>query len=115
VNGTVVQVKSRDEGLDALEKGSIDAFASDKILIAGMSVKVKDATRYTMLAEDLSVEPYAIMLPRGDAGLRLAVNRALAQIYRTPEIIDIFNRWFGPFGKPTVLLEAVYFLGIVPE
>jgi glutamate/aspartate transport system substrate-binding protein len=115
VNGTVVQVKSRDEGLDALEKGSIDAFASDKILIAGMSVKVKDATRYTMLAEDLSVEPYAIMLPRGDAGLRLAVNRALAQIYRTPEIIDIFNRWFGPFGKPTVLLEAVYFLGIVTE
>jgi len=23
--------------------------------------------------------------------------------------------WFGGFGKPTVLLEAVYFLGSVPE
>jgi ABC-type amino acid transport substrate-binding protein len=115
VSGSVVTVKTRDEGLDALEKGSIDAFASDKILIAGLSVKVKDATRYTMLADDLSVEPYGIMLPRGDASMRLAVNRALAQVYRTPEIVDIFNRWFGAFGKPTVLLEVVYFLGVVPE
>jgi ABC-type amino acid transport substrate-binding protein len=115
VNGSVVTVKTRDEGLDALEKGTVDAFASDKILIAGLSVKVKDATRYTMLADDLSVEPYGIMLPRGDAGMRLAVNRALAQVYKSPEIVDIFNRWFGGFGKPTVLLEAVYFLGIVPE
>jgi glutamate/aspartate transport system substrate-binding protein len=115
INGSVVTVKNRDEGLEALEKGTVDAFASDKILIAGLSVKVKDATRYTMLQDDLSVEPYGIMLPRGDAGMRLAVNRALAQVYKTPEIVDIFNRWFGGFGKPTVLLEAVYFLGIVPE
>ena len=115
VNGTVVTVKSRDEGLEALEKGTVDAFASDKILIAGLSVKVRDTSKYTMLADDLSVEPYAIMLPRGDANMRLAVNRGLAQVYRTPEIVDIFNRWFGAFGKPTVLLEAVFFLGIVPE
>jgi glutamate/aspartate transport system substrate-binding protein len=115
VSATVVTVKSRDEGLEALEKGTVDAFASDKILIAGLSVKVRDATKYTMLTDDLSVEPYAIMLPRGDASLRLAVNRGLAQVYRTPEIVDIFNRWFGAFGKPTVLLEAVFFLGIVPE
>jgi len=115
VNATVVTVKSRDEGLDALEKGTVDGFANDKILIAGLSVKVRDATKYTMLADDLSVEPYGIVLPRGDASMRLAVNRGLAQVYRTPEIVDIFNRWFGAFGKPTVLLEAVFFLGIVPE
>ena len=115
INGSVVTVKSRDEGLEALEKGTVDAFASDKILIAGLSVKVKDATRYTMLQDDLSVEPYGIMLPRGDAGMRLAVNRALAQVYSTPQIVEIFNKWFGGFGKPTVLLEAVYFLGSVPE
>ena len=115
VNAAVVTVKTRDEGLDALEKGTVDGFASDKILIAGLSVKVKDATRYTMLTDDLSVEPYGIALLRGDPGMRLAVNRALAQIYSTPQIVEIFNKWFGAFGKPTVLLEAVFFLGIVPE
>jgi ABC-type amino acid transport substrate-binding protein len=115
VNASVVTLKTRDEGLEALEKGAIDAFASDKILIAGLSVKVRDATRYTMLPDDLSVEPYGIMLPRGDAAMRLAVNRGLAQVYKTPQIVEIFNKWFGSFGKPTVLLEAVYFLGAVPE
>jgi ABC-type amino acid transport substrate-binding protein len=115
VNASVVIVKSRDEGLAELEKGNLDGFASDKILIAGLSAKVKDPTRYTMLPDDLSVEPYGIMLPRGDASMRLAVNRALAQVYSTPQIVEIFNKWFGGFGKPTVLLEAVYFLGSVPE
>jgi glutamate/aspartate transport system substrate-binding protein len=110
-----VNVKNRDEGLAELEKRSIDGFASDKILIAGLSTKVKDPTKYTMLPDDLSVEPYGIMLPRGDAGMRLAVNRGLAQVYGTPQIVEIFNKWFGSLGKPTVLLEAVYFLGAVPE
>ena len=115
VSGTVVIVKSRDEGLAALEKGTVDGFASDKILIAGLSMKVKDPNQYTMLPDDLSVEPYGIALPRGDAGMRLAVNRGLAQVYSTPQIVEIFNKWFGALGKPTPLLEAVYFLGSVPE
>ena len=115
VSATVVTVKNRDEGLAAMENGTLDGLASDKILIAGLSMKVKDPTKYTMLPDDLSVEPYGIMLPRGDAGMRLAVNRGLAQVYSTPQIVEIFNKWFGSLGKPTVLLEAVYFLGSVPE
>jgi ABC-type amino acid transport substrate-binding protein len=115
VSASVVNVKNRDEGLAELEKRNLDGFASDKILIAGLSTKVKDPTKYTMLPDDLSVEPYGIMLPRGDAGMRLAVNRGLAQVYGTPQIVEIFNKWFGSLGKPTVLLEAVYFLGAVPE
>ena len=115
VSATVVTVKNRDEGLAAMENGTLDGLASDKILIAGLSMKVKDPTKYTMLPDDLSVEPYGIMLPRGDAAMRLAVNRGLAQIYSTPQIVEIFNKWFGSLGKPTVLIEAVYFLGSVPE
>jgi ABC-type amino acid transport substrate-binding protein len=115
VNGTVVAVKDRDAGIAALEKGEIDAFASDKILLAGLAVKVKDPSRYTVLGDDLSVEPYAITLPRGDSALRLAVNRTLAQVYRTPQIVEIFRRWFGDSVRPTELLEAMYFLGAVPD
>ncbi len=115
VNGTVVTVKSRDEGLKALETGQVQGFASDKILIVALSGKVKDPTQYTMLSEDLSFEPYAIVLPRGDAAFRLAVNRALSQLYRSPAIGDLWSRWFGPLGKPGVLVEAMFFLGAIPE
>jgi ABC-type amino acid transport substrate-binding protein len=115
VNATVVTVQTRDEGLAALEAGKVQGFASDKVLIVGLSGKVKDPTQYTMLTEDLSFEPYAIVLPRGDAQFRLAVNRGLAQLYRTPAIGELWNRWFGPLGKPGILVEAMFFLGAIPE
>ena len=115
VNATVVTVQTRDEGLAALEAGKVQGFASDKVLIVGLSGKVKDPTQYTMLTEDLSFEPYAIVLPRGDAQFRLAVNRGLAQLYRSPAIGELWNRWFGPLGKPGVLVEAMFFLGAIPE
>ena len=43
------------------------------------------------------------------------VNRGLAEIYRTPVIVEVFRRWFSAQAKPTPMLAAVYFLGAVPE
>jgi len=115
INATVVPVKTRDEGLVQFEAGQIDAFASDRTLLLAMAPKAKDPKSITLLLEDLSFEPYAIVLPRGDDDLRLAVNSALAQIYRSGNIVEIFRRWFGALGKPGVMLEATYILGAIPE
>jgi len=115
INATLVPVKTRDEGLAQFEAGQIDAFASDRTLLIAMAPKVKDPKAVSMLLEDLSFEPYAIVLPRGDEDLRLAVNSTLAQIYRSGDIAPIFRRWFGALGKPGVMLEATYILGAIPE
>ena len=115
VSATVVTVKNRDEGVAALEAGTVDGFAGDKILLVGLAGKVKDPSQFELLADDLGFEPYAIVLPRGDAAFRVAVNRGLAQLYRTPAIGELWNRWFGPLGKPGVLVEAMFFLGAIPE
>ena len=66
---TLVPVKDRDEGVAALESGKVDAFASDKLLLAG--AKFKDEEAFAILPDDLSIEQYAIVLPRGDWALRL--------------------------------------------
>jgi glutamate/aspartate transport system substrate-binding protein len=115
VNATVVAVKDRQEGISALEAGSVDAFASDKILLHGLALKVKDPSLYALLDDDLSFEPYAIVLPRGDANFRLAVNRALAEIFRGGEIVEIFRRTFGAGIEPTPVLLIVYGLGAYPN
>jgi glutamate/aspartate transport system substrate-binding protein len=105
---TLVLVKDRDEGVDALESGRVDAFASDKLLLAGAQLKKPEA--FAMLPDDLSIEQYAIALPRGDWAMRLAVNTGLAQIFRSGRTVGLFERWF--FGaRPGLLLEAVYALG----
>ncbi len=109
---TLVPVKDRDEAVEALEAGKVDGFASDKLLLAGAQVKHPEAL--AMLPDDLSIEQYAIVLPRGDWAFRLAVNTGLAQIFRSGKTGDLFERWF--FGsRPGVLLEALYALGRISD
>jgi ABC-type amino acid transport substrate-binding protein len=115
VNATVVPVSSRDDGLAQLEDGRIDAFASDRVLLIGLAGKAKDPKSLALLADALSFEPYAIVLPRGDWQMRLAVNSALAQIYRSGAIGEIFGRWFGAFGRPGPLVETTFLFGALPE
>jgi ABC-type amino acid transport substrate-binding protein len=115
VSASVVQVKNRDEGIAALEAGTVDALASDKILLVGLAGKVKDPSQYELLADDLGFEPYGIVLPRGDANFRLAVNRALAQIYASDAIVEVFRRTFGPNVAPSPALVIMFGLNSYPE
>jgi ABC-type amino acid transport substrate-binding protein len=115
MNATVVPFKTRDEAFAALDAGKADAFASDKLLLLGAANKAKDPKSLAMLSDELSFEPYGIALPRGDADFRLAVNTALAQLYRSGEIVEIYNRWFGMFGAPGAVTKIMYLLGAIPE
>jgi ABC-type amino acid transport substrate-binding protein len=115
VNATVVAVDTPEQGLAMLEGGTADAYAGDKIKLVGLALKAKDATKLAMLNEDLSFEPYAMALPRGDSALRLEVNRALTQVYIGGEIETIFGQWLGTLGRPTGLLAAMYLLYSIPD
>jgi len=114
LNAVVVPVKDRDEAVAALDSKRVDAFAWDKLLL--IAAQYKDRQDILLLPDDLSIEPYAIALPRGDWELRLAVNTALGEIFRTGGVKGIFGRWFGSISEqPTVLLNSVYLLGALAE
>jgi glutamate/aspartate transport system substrate-binding protein len=114
LSATLVAVKNREEGVAMLEGGKVDGFASDRLLLA--AAPFKDPKAHTMLPEDLSFEPYAIVLPRGDWALKLAVDAALARIYRSGQVVQVFDQWFGMLGlRPGALLKAMFMLGAVPE
>jgi ABC-type amino acid transport substrate-binding protein len=115
VNAHVVQVETRTEGLEQLEAGTIDAFAGDRTLLIGIAIKAKDRGSLVLIGDMLSYEPYAIVLPRGDWAMRHAVNSALARIYKSSAVMEIYNRWLGGLGKPNHTLEVMYELGRLPE
>jgi len=115
ISATVVPLTSREEGLAQVESGAIDAFASDRLLLLGLATKAQDARSLSLLADALSFEPYAIALPRGDWQLRLAVNSALAQIYRGGAITEIYQRWFGRIKGLGPLAETTFLFGSLPE
>jgi len=115
LNADVVTVSSPAEGLTKLQEGVVDGYASDRVVLIGQGLAARGSNAYRVLDEDFSVEPYALALPRGDPDLRLAVNRALAGLYRSGKINAVFDRWLGPLGKPSTLLTALYYLQGIPE
>jgi len=110
VKASVATVKTREEGLRLLDQRKVDGFASDRIVLIGVVLTSKTQGAFKLLEEDFSVEPYALAIPRGDHEFRLAVNRALARLYRTGEIQKIYEQWLGRLGPPSVLLSAMYFI-----
>ena len=110
----VIRVKDRREGIAALRSGAVDCFASDKLLLIG--ALTADVADYKMLPENLSTEPYALALPRGDWRFRAAVNKSLSQLYSSPLILEIYRKWFTALGeRPDLLRAAVYIFGTIPE
>lgn len=110
-----VRVKDHSEGFAALEKGEAEAYASDRGILIGLAVTSKDPKRFALANFVFSYEPYGFIVQRNDADFRLAVNRALARLYRSGEVLPIYDRWFGAFGKPSPELQAMYLLNGLPE
>ena len=114
VTAQVVPVKEHREGLAALENGTADAYASDRVILIGLVVTAKEG-QFAIGEQYLSYEPYGFMLRRGDSPFRLAVNRVLSSLYRSREVMQIYGRWFGKLGEPGNLLIAMYALHALPE
>jgi ABC-type amino acid transport substrate-binding protein len=110
-----VPVKEHADGIAAIEQGRADAYASDRVILIGLAMTAKDPTRWAISDQYFSYEPYGLMLRRGDADFRLAVNRALARLYRSGEIVQVYEQWFGPFKQTSTLLKDMYLLHSLPE
>jgi ABC-type amino acid transport substrate-binding protein len=115
VKAEVVPVTDPDEGRSALVGGRVDAYASDRALLVGLLLTGADRQKLIVTDEQFSFEPYGLMLRRGDAPFRLAVNRTLAGLSRSDEIARIYERWFGRIGRPTGVLVVMYLLNALPE
>ena len=111
----IVKVRDHAEGVAALEQGLADAYASDRVLLIGLGRTSKDPSKLSVLREYFSYEPYALMVRRNDAAFRLVANRELTRLYRSGEIAELYQKWFGDMGAPDVLLRAMYILFSLPN
>jgi ABC-type amino acid transport substrate-binding protein len=114
ISSDVIPVKTHAEGLAMLDDDKISAYFGDRVILISL-IKESKAPGKLMLAENyLSVEPYALALPRGDEEFRLAIDRALSHIYRSGQIESIFKRTFGDVNPGQVLL-TLYSISGLPD
>jgi ABC-type amino acid transport substrate-binding protein len=119
IDAKIVDVADAGEGLTKLQAGAVDAYAGDQIVLVGDALKVQDATPnvgFSFVDELISYEPYGLMVQRNDADFRLVANRAIAQIFRTGQFAQLYQRWIGSIGlKPPPMLLALYQSQALPE
>jgi ABC-type amino acid transport substrate-binding protein len=114
IDAEVATFEQLDDGLSALEDGTIDAYFADRILLLGLGQEADNARTLQLSGRFYSYEPYAFMLRQGDDRLRLAADTALANLYRTGQIWEIYRKHFGD-AEPSELLVAMFILNGIPE
>ena len=109
-------IETHAKGMELLDAGKVDGYATDRAMIIGQVLQSADAGSYTISSGVFSFEPHALMMKRGDTDFRLVVDRALASLYRTARIRRIYHDWFGRYGEPlSPIVEAVYEFQAVGE
>lgn len=115
LNIDILPVSDHAEGFLALQTDRVDAYSTDHILLHGLISKSKTPGDYAVVGKFLSYDPYAIMVPRDDSAFRLVATEALAGLFRSGEINDIYAKWFDPMGVPqTDLLKAAFEMQALP-
>ena len=93
-DATELMAKDNSEGFLLLETGRVDAFVADGQILATLISKSKEPAQYKLLDQILSTEPIAIMLPKGDAAFKKAVDQSIVAMAKNGEIARIYDKWF---------------------
>jgi len=116
INAEIVELGSTAEGRDSLEKGKIDAFAADQVVLIGQALTAANPGIFAILPNLFTYEPFALAVRRNDADFRLVADRVISQLYRSKQIVPIYDKWFGKFStKMPAAFEALIQINAIPE
>ncbi len=90
----IISANGHPEAFQMVETGRAVAFVMDDILLAGLAAQSRTPNDYEISADALSVEPYGIMVRRGDAAFKAVVDKAMSAIYTSGQINAIYSKWF---------------------
>ena len=92
---TILTGKDHAESLLMVESGRAVAFFEDDILLTGLAANSRDPASWAIGTEAYSIDPYALMLPRGDTAFKQVVDRTLVQYYKSGAIQATYDKWFS--------------------
>jgi ABC-type amino acid transport substrate-binding protein len=91
---TVVQVPSDDAAEQLLAAGQVEAWVSERAVLASRAAHDPALRDFTVVGRMTSAEPLAIALPQ-DPQFSVAVETALAHIIRGADFDALYANWFG--------------------
>ena len=90
----ILPAKDHAEAFLMVQTGRAAAFVMDDILLYSLVASAQNPADFVISADALSVEPYGIMLPKGDAAFKKVVDAEMTRLYKSGEINAIYDQWF---------------------
>ncbi len=108
----VVTFETGPQAFQALQQGKGVAFVNDEVSLLDQHAKLgagKD--KYRILEQNISIEPLAIGIRKGEKRLKAEVDGALAGLEKSGEADKLFLKWYGPetrlkFPKRTFKIDS---------
>jgi len=92
---TILTAKDHAESFLYVETDRAAAFFEDDILLNGLVANARNPADYALSTEGYSIDPYALMLPRGDPAFKRVVDRMLVDLYKSGGVYPIYDKWFS--------------------
>ena len=89
-----VVAKDHAQSFALLEKGKVDAFATDDVLLYGLVARSGRPKDFQVVGEFLSYDPYGIMYRRGDPDFSQVVKDTFERLATSRELEQIYNTWY---------------------
>jgi ABC-type amino acid transport substrate-binding protein len=115
ISATIKPAATHAEGLAMLDSGRVSAYFADRTILWVLQANSKAPGHLLLANEYLTVEPYALGLPRGDEDFRYEVDRALSGIYRSGEVVQILTHTFGDQFQLGPTLQILYLISGIPD
>ena len=115
VRTSIVKVANPVAGLSAVGTGAVDAYAGNRASLLVLATAGGHQSQFAVSRDLLSYEPYGLVMRRDDADFRQAVDRVLARLYRSGEVVTIYQHWFGALARPSAALAAMWAINALPE
>ena len=108
----VVTFDTGPQAFQALQQGKGVAFVNDEVSLLDQHAKLgAAASQYRILDQNISVEPLAIGIKKGEKRLKEQVDGALRDLEKAGEADKLFVKWYGPdtrlkFPKRTFKIDS---------
>ena len=91
---TILSGADHNASLLMVDSGRAVAFFEDDILLTGLAANARDPKSWVVSSEAFSIDPYALMIPKGDPAYKRVVDRTLVDYYKSGAIMATYDKWF---------------------
>lgn len=90
----IVETPDHARGVEMVEKGEVDGFAMDDVLLYGLRSERAHPEKLTVVGKFLTIEPLAIMLSKDDPEFKRLVDEEMKRLITSREAYAIYDKWF---------------------